>query len=80
MFREDKSSVNERIAEARREIPNLVLSMCGNAKAAAERREGDEVVSMAGVGVEPAGILRVAELSRATPTRVLDAPISFRGS
>jgi len=35
--------------------------MCGNAKAAAERREGDEVVSMAGVGVVPAGILRVAE-------------------
>ena len=62
MFREDKSPVKDRIAEVKKEIPNIVFSMCGNAKAAAERREGHEVVPMAGVGVVPAGIVRVAEL------------------
>jgi hypothetical protein len=62
MLREDKSPVKDRIADAKKEIPNLVLSMCGNAKAAAERREGHEVVPLAGVGVVPAGIVRVAEL------------------
>jgi intracellular sulfur oxidation DsrE/DsrF family protein len=62
MLREDKSPVKDRIAEVKKEIPGLVLSMCGNAKAAAERREGKEVVPMAGVGVVPAGIVRVMEL------------------
>jgi intracellular sulfur oxidation DsrE/DsrF family protein len=62
MFREDKSPVKERIAQAMKEVPNLVLSMCGNAKAAAERREGHEVIPLKGVGVVPAGIARVAEL------------------
>ena len=50
MLREDKSPVKDRIAEAKKEIPGLVLSMCGNAKAAAERREGKEVVPMAEIG------------------------------
>jgi intracellular sulfur oxidation DsrE/DsrF family protein len=54
--------VKERIAETAKQIPNLVLSMCGNAKAAAERREGHEITPLAGVGVVPAGIVRVAEL------------------
>ena len=62
MLREDKSSVKDRIEEAKKAIPGLVLSMCGNAKAAAERREGHEVVPLAGVQVVPAGIVRVAEL------------------
>jgi intracellular sulfur oxidation DsrE/DsrF family protein len=62
MFREDKSPVKERLAEVKKEIPGIVYSMCGNAKAAAERREGHEVVPIAGVGVVPAGIVRVAEL------------------
>ena len=50
------------IAEAKKEIPGIVYSMCGNAKAAAEKREGHEVVPIDGVGVVPAGIVRVAEL------------------
>jgi uncharacterized protein len=62
MFREDKSPVKERLIEAKKEIPGIVYSMCGNAKAAAEKREGHEVVPIAGVGVVPAGIVRVAEL------------------
>jgi uncharacterized protein len=62
MLREDKSPVKDRIEEAKKAIPGLVLSMCGNAKAAAERREGHEVVPLAGVQVVPAGIVRVAEL------------------
>ena len=62
MFREDKSPVKDRLAEAKKEIPGIVYSMCGNAKAAAEKREGHEVVPIAGVGVVPAGIVRVAEL------------------
>ena len=36
--------------------------MCGNAKAAAEKREGHEVVPLPGVVVVPAGIVRVVEL------------------
>jgi len=43
------SPVKDRIGETKKEIPNLVLSMCGNAKAAAEKREGHEVVPLAGV-------------------------------
>jgi uncharacterized protein len=62
MLREDKSPVKDRIAEAKKAVPGLVLSMCGNAKAAAEKREGHEVVPLAGVQVVPAGIVRVAEL------------------
>lgn len=62
MFRDDKSPVKERLAEAKKEIPGIVYSMCGNAKAAAEKREGHEVVPIEGVGVVPAGIVRVAEL------------------
>ena len=62
MFREDKSPVKDRLIEAKKEIPGIVYSMCGNAKAAAERREGHEIVPIAGVGVVPAGIVRVAEL------------------
>jgi hypothetical protein len=62
MFREDKSPVKDRLAEVKKEIPGIVYSMCGNAKAAAEKREGHEVVPLAGVGVVPAGIVRVAEL------------------
>jgi intracellular sulfur oxidation DsrE/DsrF family protein len=62
MLREDKSPVKDRIEEAKKAIPGIVLSMCGNAKAAAERREGHEVIPLPGVQVVPAGIVRVAEL------------------
>jgi intracellular sulfur oxidation DsrE/DsrF family protein len=62
MLRNDNSPVKDRISETKKEIPNLVLSMCGNAKAAAEKREGHEVVPLPGVGVVPAGIVRVMEL------------------
>jgi len=62
MFREDQSPVKDRIEEAKKAIPNLVLSMCGNAKAAAEKREGHPVTPLPGVGVVPAGVVRVAEL------------------
>jgi intracellular sulfur oxidation DsrE/DsrF family protein len=62
MFREDKSPVKDRIEEIKKAIPGIVLSMCGNAKAAAEKREGHEITPLAGVGVVPAGIVRVAEL------------------
>ncbi len=62
MFRADKSPVKDRLAEVKKEIPGIVYSMCGNAKAAAEKREGHEVMPIEGVGVVPAGIVRVAEL------------------
>jgi intracellular sulfur oxidation DsrE/DsrF family protein len=62
MFRADKSPVKDRLAEVKKAIPNIVYSMCGNAKAAAEKREGHEVVPIEGVGVVPAGVVRVAEL------------------
>lgn len=62
MLRDDKSPVRDRIVEAQKEIPNLVLSMCGNAKAGAERREGHPITPLPGVGVVPAGVVRVAEL------------------
>jgi uncharacterized protein len=62
MLRADKSPVKDRIEEVKKEVPGIVLSMCGNAKAAAERREGHEVVPLPGVGVVPAGVVRVAEL------------------
>jgi uncharacterized protein len=62
MLRDDKSPVKDRIEEAKKAIPNLVLSMCGNAKAAAERREGHPITPLPGVGVVPAGVVRVAEL------------------
>ena len=60
MLREDKSPVKERIEEAKKAIPGL--SMCGNAKAGAEKREGHEITPLPGVGVVPAGVVRVAEL------------------
>jgi len=62
MLRADKSPVKDRIEEVKKEIPGIVLSMCGNAKAAAEKREGHEITPLPGVGVVPAGIVRVAEL------------------
>ena len=62
IFRTDKSPVTERLVEVKKAIPNIVFSMCGNAKAAAERREGKEIVPLPDVGVVPAGIVRVAEL------------------
>ena len=62
MFREDKSPVKDRLEEAKKEIPGIVYSMCGNAKAAAEKREGHEIFPIKGVGVVPAGVVRVAEL------------------
>ena len=62
MFREDKSPVKDRLAEVKKAIPDIVYSMCGNAKAAAEKREGHEITPIQGVGVVPAGIVRVAEL------------------
>jgi hypothetical protein len=62
MFRADKSPVKDRLVEVKNEIPGIVYSMCGNAKAAAEKREGHEIAPLPGVGVVPAGIVRVAEL------------------
>jgi uncharacterized protein len=62
MLRADNSPVKERIEEARKAVPNLVLSMCGNAKAGAEKREGHEIFPLPGVGVVPAGVVRVMEL------------------
>jgi intracellular sulfur oxidation DsrE/DsrF family protein len=62
MFREDKSPVKDRIAEVQKAIPGIVLSMCGNAKAAAEKREGHEITPLPGVQVVPAGIVRVVQL------------------
>ena len=50
------------IEEAKKAVPNLVLSMCGNAKAGAEKREGHEIFPLPGVGVVPAGVVRVVEL------------------
>jgi hypothetical protein len=62
MFRSDKSPVKDRLVEVKKEIPGIVYSMCGNAKAAAEKREGHEITPLPTVGVVPAGIVRVAEL------------------
>lgn len=62
MFRSDKSPVKDRLDEVRKAIPGIVYSMCGNAKAAAEKREGHEIIPLPGVGVVPAGVVRVAEL------------------
>ena len=62
MLRADKSPVKDHIEEAKKAVPNLVLSMCGNAKAGAERREGHEIFPLPGVGVVPAGVVRVMEL------------------
>jgi len=45
MFRADKSPVKDRLAEVKKEIPGIVYSMCGNAKAAAERDSGVEAVT-----------------------------------
>jgi intracellular sulfur oxidation DsrE/DsrF family protein len=62
MLRADKSPVKDRIEQVKKAIPGIVLSMCGNAKAAAEKREGHEITPLPGVGVVPAGVVRVAEL------------------
>ena len=62
MLREDKSPVKDRIESARKAIPNLVLSMCGNAKAAAEDREGYLITPLPGVDVVASGVVRVMEL------------------
>jgi intracellular sulfur oxidation DsrE/DsrF family protein len=62
MLRSDTSPVKDRIKEARSSIPGLALSMCGNAKAGAEKREGHEIIPLEGVKVVPAGIVRIMEL------------------
>jgi intracellular sulfur oxidation DsrE/DsrF family protein len=62
MFRTDNSPIKDRIEAIQKQIPGIVLSMCGNAKAAAEKREGHEITPLPGVGVVPAGVVRVAEL------------------
>ena len=62
MLRDDKSPVKDRIAEALKEIPKMTLSMCNNAKTAAEKREGHTITPLAGVQIVPAGIVRVMEL------------------
>jgi len=62
MLRADNSPVKDRIEEAKKAVPNLVLSMCGNAKAGAEKREVHEIFPLPGVGVVPAGVVRVMEL------------------
>ena len=62
MFRSDTSPVKERLNEARKSIPDLALTMCGNAKAGAEKREGRAIIPLDGVKVVPAGIVRIMEL------------------
>lgn len=62
MLRQDKSPVKDRLEEAKKAIPGLALSMCNNAKMAAEKREGHEITPLPGVKVVPAGIVRVMEL------------------
>jgi intracellular sulfur oxidation DsrE/DsrF family protein len=62
MLRQDKSPVKEGIEAAKAAIPGLVLSMCNNAKTAAEKREGHAITPLSGVTVVPAGIVRVMEL------------------
>ena len=62
MLRDDKSPVKDRLAELRKEIPKITLSMCNNAKTAAEKREGHAITPLEGVQVVPAGIVRVMEL------------------
>jgi intracellular sulfur oxidation DsrE/DsrF family protein len=62
MLRADVSPVKERIESTRDEIPELVLSMCGNAKAAAEGREGHPIAPLPGVRVVPSGVVRVMQL------------------
>jgi intracellular sulfur oxidation DsrE/DsrF family protein len=62
MLRADTSPVKERIESARSAIPGLVLSMCGNAKAAAEASEGRPVPPLPGVGIVPSGVVRVLQL------------------
>ena len=62
MLRADTSPVKDRIEQAKVSIPGLALSMCGNAKAGAEKREGHEITPLPGVKVVPAGIVRIMEL------------------
>ncbi len=62
MLRGDTSPVKDRIASLKSSIPGIVMSMCNNAKTAAEKREGHEIAPLPGVTVVPAGIVRVVEL------------------
>ena len=62
MLRSDTSPVMDHIKEVKANIPSLTLSMCGNSKAGAEKREGHEIVPLEGVKVVPAGIVRIMEL------------------
>ena len=62
MLRQDNSPVKERIEQAKTAVPGLALSMCNNAKMAAEKQEGHEITPLPGVKVVPAGIVRVVEL------------------
>jgi intracellular sulfur oxidation DsrE/DsrF family protein len=62
MLRADKSPVKEAIERAKKAVGHLTLSMCGNAKAGAEKREGHPITPLPGVQVVPAGIVRVMEL------------------
>ena len=62
MLRQDKSPVKDRIEGAQKAIPELVLSMCGNAKAAAEQSEGNPIPLLTGVRVVPSGVVRVIDL------------------
>jgi intracellular sulfur oxidation DsrE/DsrF family protein len=62
MLRSDTSPIKDRIEEAKKAIPGITLSMCNNAKTAAEKREGHEITPLPGVQVVPAGIVRVMEL------------------
>ena len=43
------------------QLLSLVLTMCGNAKAATEEREGHSILPLH-VGVVPSGVVRVMEL------------------
>ena len=62
MLRSDTSPVKEHLQQAQAAIPGLALSMCGNAKANAEKREGHEIIALPGVKVVPAGVVRIMEL------------------
>jgi intracellular sulfur oxidation DsrE/DsrF family protein len=62
MLRSDTSPVKDRIEQTKASIPGIALSMCGNAKAGAEKREGHEIIPLPGVKVVPAGIVRIMEL------------------
>ena len=62
MLRADTSPVKEVLGKLQSSVPGAVLSMCGNAKAAAEKVEGHEVPVIQGARVVPAGVVRLMEL------------------